>query len=683
MNNAKRFWAALLAMALLAMGLAAHAEQAAEATPTWTVLIYMCGSDLESEGGLATANLSEISRCSPFPGISPISVKMENVVNILIETGGCRQWRTEGKLGFSIAPDRLSRFRYEPELEQPFVLVEEQPLERMSDPQTLSEFIRWGVETCPAQRYALVLWGHGGGSHTGLLPDECFDNRYMDLKELNQALDDGGAQFEIMVMDACMMANLETAQAVKDYTGWLAASEEVVAGSGSAYDVWLNELYACPESDGYRVGRNICDSVQKKYADLGDEQAKSILTFSLIDTSKVDAVAARFEDLWRWMREIYDKDPAWFGFLCTVLGRTESYGTAADHMMDIGAMMTQFYSASLIEGHVRSPLTEALIEAVPYMVKGSGRSEARGLSFCYGPAMSAEELDIYAKNCVNPAYLAWLDAVNPEWTAPDWVYGQAERLTPIEALDAYALKLSVEDEGGLPKLVAEDVLETVSSCSYLLYRYEENSGELLKLGESVCEVKANHHGGATATMNLARAWPAINGQICDLELVARTGNYYLYNIPMLILDTRYDLRVAFALDAAKTNTRRDWYVHPRKLSDTKLYSIDDTGDYEVYGFWKGYDDNSLNASRDTTSPALLEGQEYRLMYPIQLDGHGGDTYYELGDTQTMPGKIEIKEVPLPVGRYAAAFLITDIFGREVQTERVDLMWDGTNWSRAE
>lgn len=288
----------------------------------------MCGSDLETEGGLATANLAEISRSSPFPDISPADVPLESAVNLLIETGGCRQWQTGRRLGFEIDADKLQRYRYEPGLSQPFVLEREEPLACMSDPETLADFIRWGAREYPATRYALVLWGHGGGSHTGLLPDERYDGRYMDLAELEQALAEGGLHFDTLIMDACMMANLETALAVRDHADWLVASEEIAAGSGTAYDVWLNGLYAWPECDGYRLGRNVCDSVQKKCADLGDEQAKSILTFSLVDTSKVDAVAAQFDRFWDFVSRLYEQEPRWFGFLCSVIDWISTRKTA-------------------------------------------------------------------------------------------------------------------------------------------------------------------------------------------------------------------------------------------------------------------------------------------------------------------------------------------------------------------
>src|SRR6476661_6517991 len=31
------------------------------------------------------------------------------------------------------------------------------------DPKVLTEFIQWGAKTFPAERYAAIVWNHGGG----------------------------------------------------------------------------------------------------------------------------------------------------------------------------------------------------------------------------------------------------------------------------------------------------------------------------------------------------------------------------------------------------------------------------------------------------------------------------------------------------------------------------------------
>ena len=89
---------------------AAPAEEAAEAaeeapaelTPkdpaAWTVMIYLCGTDLETDGGMATINLKMIANTVP-----------NEKVNVLIQTGGTQSWQAQDEVGMDIASDRLQR----------------------------------------------------------------------------------------------------------------------------------------------------------------------------------------------------------------------------------------------------------------------------------------------------------------------------------------------------------------------------------------------------------------------------------------------------------------------------------------------------------------------------------------------------------------------------------------------
>ena len=66
-------------------------------------------------------------------------------------------------------------------------------------------------------------------------------------------------------------------------------------------------------------------------------------------------------------------------------------------------------------------MMDALAEAVVYNTHGIGRARAQGLSFCFATDDSPEELTVYARNCPSAHYLAFLDAVIPSWTAPEWL----------------------------------------------------------------------------------------------------------------------------------------------------------------------------------------------------------------------------------------------------------------------
>ncbi|MBR3642193.1 MAG: hypothetical protein IKN57_01675, partial [Parasporobacterium sp.] len=305
--------------------------QPKEAEAEWTVMFYMCGSDLESVYGFASQNLSQIISCrDPWKNYidwledSNIEERVpsfysDEKVNVLVQTGGASRWSKEHKLTeVSISSRKIQRWSFHTVNDtadnavirsQRLVLEDEQPLSSMGAPETLSDFIKWSVQKAPAKKYALVLWDHGGGSKTGVMLDELFDEDILYIYELSEALKNGGIHFETVIFDACMMANLETAYAVSPYASWMVGSEELVPGNGTAISEWLQELFNTPDCDGRQLGRNICDTTQKKYSDTEDRQSQNMLTWSVINLEKIEQLVNEFDILFKLAGYIYESHP--------------------------------------------------------------------------------------------------------------------------------------------------------------------------------------------------------------------------------------------------------------------------------------------------------------------------------------------------------------------------------------
>ena len=66
---------------------------------SWAVYWYLCGSDLESNGGFATMDLSEM-----------MEVELPENVNVVIETGGASVWQND-----EVDPSKLQRWLYNSE----------------------------------------------------------------------------------------------------------------------------------------------------------------------------------------------------------------------------------------------------------------------------------------------------------------------------------------------------------------------------------------------------------------------------------------------------------------------------------------------------------------------------------------------------------------------------------------
>ena len=66
----------------------------ARAAETWAVYWYLCGSNLESEDGAASADLAEL-----------LKARLPDNVKVIIQTGGASKWHRPG-----ISPKHISRY---------------------------------------------------------------------------------------------------------------------------------------------------------------------------------------------------------------------------------------------------------------------------------------------------------------------------------------------------------------------------------------------------------------------------------------------------------------------------------------------------------------------------------------------------------------------------------------------
>ncbi|MDD4311621.1 MAG: clostripain-related cysteine peptidase, partial [Eubacteriales bacterium] len=250
---------------------------------TVTVMVYMCGTDLESKSGMATSDLEEM-----------VNATLGNNINVILETGGASNWQNQ-----IIKSNTNQRFRIKQGgLETLDAKVGKRS---MVDPATLSDFIQFSAREYPADRYILVLWDHGGGSLTGYGYDELFPGESMSLDGINTALKNGGVKFDIIGFDACLMATLETALVTSQYGDYLVASEAVEPGTGWYYTNWLSDLSANPAMDSLDVGKQIIDDYVKmsgstsqttlSMTDLAELQGTVPVAFKAFSSSTSELIA--------------------------------------------------------------------------------------------------------------------------------------------------------------------------------------------------------------------------------------------------------------------------------------------------------------------------------------------------------------------------------------------------------
>lgn len=359
----------------------------------YTIMIYMNGSDLESEEGAATHNLNQALNS----GLKP------DYANVIVFTGGTYRWQND------VIPDSECAL-WEVSAGELIEIARIGNL-NMGDAGTLSSFIDFCMGNFPAEKYGLIMWDHGGGSIAGYGHDEKFNDGSLTLLELNyafetSALSDTGLEF--IGFDSCLMATVEMAVVASDYARWMIASEDLTPGNGWDYG-FLASLNDNPFAGGDDLGREIADSFMEYYDDMPDED----LNISVIDLNCAGGVMYRMGELMKLCSDSISQSGAEaFKSLAGKRANTKTFGLGSPRdsesdMVDIADMADKLRDLFPAES---AALDGALKKAVVYNRQNSD-IQLGGLSAYYvfgSGETSGEALDTYASLKMDREYTGYL-----------------------------------------------------------------------------------------------------------------------------------------------------------------------------------------------------------------------------------------------------------------------------------
>ncbi len=413
------------------------------ADETVTLMVYMVGSNLESDDGAASADMIEIltsgvdtSRC-----------------NVLIFTGGSTRW-------YSNVSSKYNSI-YLLEESGLHKIYSTEGLVDMGQADTLSEFLRFGYNEYPADHYALILWDHGGGPLGGFGSDENFRDIYgyddvLYADELAAALEEspfgGSVRFDWVGYDACLMANIETAVMWSDYADYLIASEESEEGYGWDYSFLsiLNETV-----DPEEIGSAALDSFEEFYEEIRTWYSNPDYTLSCLDLSMVSDVMDSLSALSAAMAQ--DVSESFENYISLANIRKEVTRFAPDvdpsyDLVDLGDLADRLEA---LYPDLADDLSESLSELV--CDNRANIEGATGISIYYPydnkeiyPYLQAE----YASLGMPESYLEYLSAFSDNWTQ-EGIYS---------ALSADTEELS--DENEIVIQLSEEQLATLADASY-------------------------------------------------------------------------------------------------------------------------------------------------------------------------------------------------------------------------
>ena len=364
---------------------------------TTTLLVYMCGTDLQDAGCEDLVEMAE--------------VEAGDAINMVVLAGGAKEWDLEDLKG-NRRTLAVIRDGY-------FESLEDWGKASMGSPDSLEEFLRYGLTEYPADRTIVVLWDHGAGSEGGVCFDETANDDGLTIAEMNSVLNKldqsvPGYHINIFGCDACMMATYEMAAMLSHHDiGYYVASEELEPGTGWYYTAWLDLLKNDPDLSD----TDLCGAIIESYMDEGlKNDPDDYLTLSAVDLSKMSALETRMEQFASVMSGQIDS-----GNISAIRrGRSRMYtfGSFADGSWDMVDLGTALDAYAQFDSETAANVKRSLSEAVILSNQTANLGTCSGLSILI-PQDTTESFDEYKDGFD-------LSDVIPNWV--DFVTGYVDQL---------------------------------------------------------------------------------------------------------------------------------------------------------------------------------------------------------------------------------------------------------------
>ena len=611
---------------------------------TWAIYWYVCGSDLESDGGQASADIEEM-----------LQVKLPKNVKIIIQTGGAYEWENENVRGGVI-----QRFVYSSE---GLKKVDEKKNANMGSYKTLANFLKFAKKNYPADKTMAIFWNHGGGSVAGALFDEVYNDDSLTLEEFYKAFDEvydldaKNPPFEIIGFDACLMATIDTAYTFADVAKYLVASEDLEPGGGWNYTGFLNELAKDPGMDGARLGQHICDSYMDDIGWFFEDDA----TLSVVDLSKANPLFEAYEDLGIEALNVALKDPRFFSKFGRVAEESENYGgntryQGYTNMVDLADLTRN--SSDLLPKNYKKVIN-TLNDCVIYQVRGMYHENAGGLSCYYSYNGDVEDFFKYLdQGCSDSFKYLYGYGFVGDLPKEGWEYlremGYKDKKLPhvpnIEKDGEKDYPVSLDKDGLLTIKLdrkTSDMLKTI----YINYAYvDEKNDQIILLGNDN-DLTGDFESGIFKD-NFRGVWGSIDGHLVYMEVEAETDDYTFYTVPILLNDKEYNLRVVYDYDKEKfkilgarksigENGMPDKNMIPLKKGDkiTPIhYAMSLSKDDDIKEIKK----ETFTVTDKTTFKEIdLKDGEYIMMYEL-VDGKNNSIFSDAAQISMYKDNVDIE-----------------------------------------
>ncbi|MBQ3425721.1 MAG: hypothetical protein IJH37_01080 [Clostridia bacterium] len=599
-----------------------EASRRASTGESWTIMMYMCGSTLEENDGIA----GEVLRSLPCD--------LPQNVNVLVETGGCRDW--------SIDDVDNEYPQYYIVQKNGLRLANQVSPASMGESSTLSNFIKWSAESYPADHYMAIIWDHGGGPLGGVAYDSNYGYDSLSVRELRSAFGSSGIYMDLIVFDASLTATIDMAAAVSMYADYMVASEGVMPMSGWDYEDLFCTVSDNPNSTGLQIGQEMCIAAAEK----ASEKEAELMSLAVVDLSKETMLSLAFDGVAQTLADATGTAMT-LGTLRTALSGLEPIGANTQwegysNIADIGEL------TSALEGDFGSPVTNlknALSEAVVCKYTGKVRSGMGGLGFWYPFHRDGAEIAKYRDISGSARYIEYLEKTAIDVDVPERAADLGSSgafLEYMTAAETNTISAAADIEGRL--VMAASRPELITSAYVNIYKYDPKESKYIFL----C---SDHN---TAYDEAAGGYVySFDGK---LSMMGRT-NVTMYPVSRGAMYDIYSVPVMF--DGEPVNIRVLKYAE----EDGKYC-------YNIIGIWKGND--PFMGTPDRTLTRLKTGDVITPLYEV----FGENRYVEGRRVRIGFGGIKLEERKIPDGEYALSFVAEDIYGIKKESNTASLTVSG-------
>jgi Clostripain family len=252
--------------------------------PKWAVLVYM-GADDPDDKNLALAAFRDIKEMQDVGSSMAVRVGVQIDLHLF------------SPVRFVVAPDGTMQD------------IERRRESSAGQPSTLTSFLKWAVEKFDADRYLLVLWGHGVGvgfqlEEPATLADVVFDaDDGLEVRELAKVLRGfkkrHGRALDLVGFDACYMSGIEVGYELRGLAECLVGAQSSMPFEGWPYTPILRKLKANPRQSARALAKAITGAVVTSFG-----RRTNVTQTALAPLPAADGVAGSFQKLVTALRAV-------------------------------------------------------------------------------------------------------------------------------------------------------------------------------------------------------------------------------------------------------------------------------------------------------------------------------------------------------------------------------------------